>query len=59
MDAVGKMAAVKPGILPHTEGPSRIPPMISAMTLGCFILDRGKWRMRQKTMMIPACSDVS
>ena len=55
MEAVGKMAAVKPGIRPNTEGPRRIPPMISAMTRGCLILERGKWRTRQKMMMIPAC----
>lgn len=33
-DAVGKMASVKPGIRPRTDGPSRIPAMTSAMTRG-------------------------
>ncbi len=55
IEAVGNMAAVNPGIRPKTEGPRRMPPMISAMTRGCLILERGKWRTRQKMMMIPAC----
>ena len=57
MEAVGNMAAVKPGMRPKTEGPRRIPPIISAITRGCFILERGKWRTRQKMMMMPACHD--
>ncbi len=59
IEAVGNMAAVKPGIRPKTEGPSRIPPIISAMTRGCLILERGKCRTRQKMMMIPACCSKS
>jgi len=31
---LGKIALVKPGIRPNTEGPRSIPPMISAMTRG-------------------------
>lgn len=54
MEAVGKMASVKPGIRPNTEGPRRIPPMISAMTRGWRILERGKWRRRVKMMIMPA-----
>ena len=54
MEAGGKMALVKPGARPRTEGPSSIPPMTSAMTRGCLILERGRWRMRVKTMMMPA-----
>lgn len=34
MDAVGKMCAVKPGILPIIEGPRIMPVMTSAMTRG-------------------------
>jgi len=41
MEATGKIASVKPGIRPMTEGPSRIPPMTSAMTRGCRIRERG------------------
>ena len=59
IDSFGKMWFVKPGILPKTEGPSRMPPMISAMTRGCLILDSGKWRIRQKTRMMLACPHVS
>ena len=59
MEAVGKMASVKPGTRPNTEGPRRIPPMTSAMTRGWRNLERGKWRRRQKTMMMPACEIVS
>ena len=54
MEAAGKMALVKPGARPRTEGPSSMPPMTSAMTLGCLILDRGRWRSRVKMRMIPA-----
>jgi len=54
MEAAGKMALVKPGMRPKTEGPRRMPPMTSAMTRGWRILERGKWRRRQKMMMIPA-----
>ena len=54
MEAVGKIASVKPGMRPNTEGPSNIPPMTSAITLGCLILERGKWRRRQKMIMMPA-----
>ena len=56
MEAIGKIAFVKPGMRPNTEGPSNIPAMTSAITLGCLILERGKWRRRQKMMMMPACS---
>lgn len=41
MDAAGNIAAVNPGILPITDGPSRIPPMTSAMTRGWRILESG------------------
>ena len=41
IEALGKMASLKPGTRPRTDGPSRIPPMISAMTRGCLILERG------------------
>ena len=58
MEAVGNIASVKPGMRPNTEGPSNIPPMTSAITLGCLILERGKWRRRQKMIMMPACSDL-
>ena len=54
MEARGKMALVKPGARPRTEGPSRIPPMTSAMTLGCLIMERGRWRSRVNMMMMPA-----
>ena len=54
MEAVGKMCSVKPGIRPKTEGPRRMPPMTSAMTRGWRILERGKWRIRQKMMMMAA-----
>lgn len=39
IESVGKMASVKPGILPITEGPSNMPPMTSAITRG--------WRSRE------------
>jgi hypothetical protein len=55
MEAAGKMALVKPGILPNTEGPRRIPTMTSAMTRGCRSLERGQCRIRQKVMTMPAC----
>lgn len=32
--------------------------MISAMTVGCRILERGYWSRRQKMMMMPACCRV-
>ena len=54
MEAAGNMAFVKPGARPRTEGPSSMPPMTSAMTLGCLILERGRWRSRVKTRMMPA-----
>ena len=54
MEAAGKMALVKPGARPRTEGPSSIPPMTSAMTLGCLILERGRWRIRVNMMIMPA-----
>ena len=54
MEAAGKMALVKPGALPRTDGPSSMPPMTSAMTLGCLILERGRWRRRVKMRMMPA-----
>ena len=54
MEAAGKMALVKPGARPRTEGPSSMPPMTSAMTLGCLILERGRWRRRVKMRMMPA-----
>lgn len=53
-EATGKMASEKAGICPRTDGPSSIPPMTSAMTRGCLSLERGKWRRRQKMMMMPA-----
>ena len=31
--------------------------MTSAMTLGCLILERGKWRSRVNMMMMPAYRD--
>ena len=55
IEAVGKMALVKPGTRPRTEGPSSMPPMTSAMTRGCLILERGRWRSRVNTTMMPAC----
>ena len=58
IEAAGKMASVKPGARPRTEGPSRMPPMTSAMTRGWRILERGKWRRRQKMIMMPACKGV-
>ena len=54
IEAVGKMASVKPGMRPMTDGPRSMPPMTSAITLGCRIFERGKWRSLQKMMMIPA-----
>lgn len=54
IEAAGNMAFVKPGMRPNTEGPSSMPPMTSAITLGCLILERGKWRRRQKMMIMPA-----
>ena len=57
IEAAGKMASVKPGARPRAEGPSSMPPMTSAMTLGCLILERGRWRSRVKMRMIPAYRD--
>lgn len=57
--AAGKIVAVKPGILPITEGPSKTPPMTSAMTRGCRILDSGQCKSRQNMIMIPAYRIVS
>jgi len=37
-----------------TDGPSMIPPMTSAMTLGCRILDKGQCSIRQKIIIIIA-----
>ena len=57
MEAGGKIASVKPGARPRTEGPRRMPPMTSAITRGCLILERGKWSSLQKMMMMPACEE--
>jgi hypothetical protein len=51
---VGKMAFVNPGILPNTEGPSRIPPITSAITRGCLSNDSGKCNRRHKIKIIAA-----
>ncbi len=60
IEAVGKMASVKPGMRPMTDGPRSMPPITSAMTRGCRIFERGRWRSLQKMMMIPAwCEKVS
>ena len=48
------MALVNPGIRPMIEGPKRMPPMTSAMTLGWRSFDRGQWSSRQKIRMMPA-----
>src|SRR5437762_11323791 len=37
-----------------TEGPSKIPPMTSAITRGWRIRDNGKWSKRQKTIIMKA-----
>ncbi len=55
MEAAGKMVSVKPGIRPMTEGPSKMPPMTSAITRGWRSLERGKCSRRQKIMIMPAC----
>ena len=57
MEAAGKMALVKPGARPRTEGPSSMPPITSAMTLGCLILERGRWRSRVNMRIMPAYRD--
>jgi hypothetical protein len=54
MDAVGKMWAVKPGILPMTEGPSRMPVITSAMTRGWRSKAKGQWMMRVIIMTMAA-----
>lgn len=41
MEESGNRFSLKPGILPMAVGPSRMPPMTSAMTRGCRILDNG------------------
>ncbi|KAI2474379.1 Na-H-Exchanger multi-domain protein [Pyrenophora tritici-repentis] len=41
IDAWGKIESLKPGIRPMTEGPRMMPPMISEMTRGWRILERG------------------
>ena len=55
IEAVGKIASEKPGMRPITEGPSRIPPMTSAITRGWRIRERGQCSSRQKPMMMLAC----
>jgi hypothetical protein len=55
-EATGKMVSLKPGIRPMAVGPRRIPPMTSAMTLGWRNLESGKCRIRQKMMMMDACT---
>lgn len=48
------MAALKPGMRIMTDGPSMIPPITSAITRGCRILERGQCSNRQKMIIIPA-----
>lgn len=54
---VGKMLLEKPGMRPKTVGPSKMPPMTSAMTLGWRILANPmartlvKMRMSESWMM--------
>ena len=59
IEAVGKMASVKPGMRPMTDGPSRIPPMTSAITRGCRMRERGQCKRRQNMMIMPACESLS
>ena len=54
-EAVGKMASLKPGIRPMTDGPSKIPAMTSAMTRGWRSRDKGKCKIRQKIRIMEAC----
>lgn len=54
IEAVGKMALLKPGIRPITEGPNKMPAITSAMTRGCRSRDRGKCKSRQKIRIMPA-----
>jgi len=54
MEAAGNIADVNPGILPNTDGPSKMPTMTSAITLGCRSFESGQWRRRQKMMTMPA-----
>jgi hypothetical protein len=55
IDSAGKMDCLKPGIRPMTDGPRMMPPMISDITRGWRILERGQLSARQKIMMMPAC----
>jgi hypothetical protein len=50
----GKMAAVKPGMWPMTDGPSRTPPMTSAITRGWWIRERPTERSCVIAMIITA-----
>ena len=57
--AVGKIASSKPSMRIRTDGPRMIPPMTSAITLGCRILERGQCSIRQKIMIIIALWIIS
>lgn len=54
IEASGKMASVKPGMRPMTEGPRMTPPITSAMTRGWRILDSGQCSARHKMMIMLA-----
>ena len=54
MEAAGNIAAVKPGILPNTDGPSKMPTMTSAMTRGCLSFESGQCKRRQEMITMPA-----
>ena len=54
MEAVGKMAAVKPGMRPMMLGPRMMPVMTSAITRGWRSLERGKCNRRVRMMTMPA-----
>lgn len=54
IEAAGKMEVWNPGMRPMTDGPRMIPPIISDMTLGWRILERGQFSARQKMMIIEA-----